>query len=277
MKLHLHLGAHKTGTTHFQEVLKVNSGLYDSRVSYIEMEEFRRNLQWKNDWVDFASCGPYLDKIKGSNSTLLISEENLTGETKDIYRDLFLYSNLEKRVGSFRKFTEDFGDIEVWFSIRSMDGFLPSIYCESLRHWKYKKFNKVYGNNLNQSWLPVIKRIRHIFPKARINVIRYENYMMVLPEVVNRIFGDNEQWDYLKEERPRASMNHYACGLMSNIGPYIPASISPRLLQGLSNFLDDFGVGHKFSPFNKKQIDDFSNLYKKDINAIKQLEQVFVY
>lgn len=277
MKLHLHLGAHKTATTHFQKVLEVNRCFYYDNISYIEMEEFRSNLRWKGGRVDFPSCGAYLNEIKGSCSTLVISEENLSGEAKDIYKNLFLYSEIENRLDSFRTFTQDFDEIEVWFSIRSMDSFLPSIYCESLKHWRYKKFAKVYAGNYTQTWLPVIKSIRRVFPNARINVIRYDNYMAVLPSVIKRIFGENENWDYLEESRLRASMNHYACNLTPPGMRFIPAKISSRMLQGLSNLLNTNNLGHKFSPFNQQQVDGFLSVYEKDINVIKQMKQVFVY
>ena len=273
----MHLGAHKTATTHFQKVLEVNRCLHPSNISYIEMEQFRSNLRWKNGRVDVTSCGAYLDEIKRSCSTLVISEENLSGEAKDIYKNLFLYSDIENRLSSLGEFTQDFDEIEVWFSIRSMDGFLPSIYCESLKHWRYRKFDKVYAGNYSQTWLPVIKSIRRVFPKARINVIRYENYKSALPLVIKKIFGKSENWDTLEGSRPRESMNHYACNLMPPGMKFIPAKISSRTLQGISNLLNDNNLGYKFAPFNQQQVDGLLDVYTKDINVIKKMKQVFLY
>lgn len=277
MKLHLHLGAHKTATTHFQKVLEVNRCLHPNNISYIEMEQFRNNVRWEDDCVDFTVCGSYLDKVKNSSPTLLISEENLIGYSTDIFSDLFLYSSMENRIKSLECFTQGFDEIEVWFSIRSMDGFLPSVYCEALKHKRYRKFEGVYAGNYTQIWLPVIQSICRLFPNSRINVIRYENYTIILPLMVERIFGGNEGWDYLKDERPRPSMNHYACKLMASLGPVVPGRISSYLVQGLSRLLNDNNIGHKFAPFNQKQVDDLLKLYEKDIKAIKQIEQVFVY
>lgn len=277
MKLHLHIGAHKTATTHFQNVLEANRHLYHCNIHYLCTEELRNNLRWSNGRVDLTSCELYLDKIRSLSPTLVISEENLSGETKDIYKQLFSYSDIENRLNSFREFTQDFDEIEVWFGIRSMDGFLPSIYSESLRHWPYKEFEKVYARNYSQIWLPVIKSIRQVFPNARINVIRYENYMAALPLVIERIFGSNKNWEYLEGERPRTSMNHYACKLMQTGHFFIPAKISSRVIQNLSNLLDDKNIGYKFAPFNQNQVDEFLGIYSKDINAIRQLENVFVY
>ena len=277
MKLHLHLGAHKTATTHFQKVLEVNRCLYPSNISYIEMEQFRNNVRWKGDCVDLTVCGSYLEEIKNSSPTLVISEENLSGDTGNIHRDLFLYSRIENKLKGLECFTKAFDDIEIWFSVRSMDGFIPSVFCESLRHHRYRKFEGVYAGNYTQIWFPVIQSICRLFPNSRINVIRYENYTTILPLVIERIFGENEGWDYLKDERPRPSMNHYACKLMASLGPVIPGSVSSKLVQRLSRLLNDNNIGHKFAPFNQKQVDDLLKLYEKDIKAIKQIEQVFVY
>lgn len=277
MKLHLHLGAHKTATTHFQKVLEVNRHLYRPDISYVSMEEFRRNLKWKSGRVDFEVCGLYLDEIKELNSTVIISEENLIGESTDIYKDLFLYSRLKRRVGSLAKFTQNFDEIEVWFSVRSLDSFLPSIYCEALRHHRFKKFKTVYSQNYSQTWLRVVKSIRQVFPTARINVVRYENYVSVLPSIIMRVFGDNEGWDFLHEERPRSSMNHFACQLMPLISWGLSAKMSSRAVQGVSNLLDGNNMGYKFAPFNQVDIDKFRTIYERDIKAIKQMEQVVVY
>jgi hypothetical protein len=277
LKLHLHVGAHKTATTHFQYVLEANQHLYHSDIKYIRMKELRNNLRWHNGCIDIASCGTYLDKIMTSSPTLVVSEENLSGETKDIYKQQFSYSDIENRLASFKGFTQGFDEIEVWFGIRSMGGFLPSIYCESLRYGGFKKFEEVYAKNYTQIWLPVIKSIRHVFPSSRINVIKYENYSASLPSIIERIFGENKNWEYLEGERPRPSMNHYACNMMEVGACLIPQKISPYVVQGLSNLLDNNGMGHKFAPFNENQMDEFLNIYLKDIKAIKQLENIIVY
>ena len=277
MKLHLHFGAHKTATTHFQNVLEANRELYDSNTNYICSKEIRKKLRWSNDRVNLKASQPYLTDIKQSSTKLIISEENLSGETKDIYRQLFLYSNLEKRLNSFKCFTKSFDEVEIWFGIRSMDGFLPSIYCESLRHWPYNKFNNVYAKNYNQTWLPVIKRIKNIFPDSRINVIRHEHYMDNLPSIIKRIFDTNELWDYLEDERPRVSMNHYAINLMNVAHFFIPSVFFSSTVQNISDLMYKNNIGYKFTPFSQTQIDDFLDIYLKDINQIKQLDNVFVY
>lgn len=278
MKLHLHLGAHKTATTHFQRVLKENRHLYCERVKYIEMEEFRENLKWSNGKIDYDLCGKYLNQLKETSlETLVISEENLSGETKDIYKQLFLYSDIEKRLGSLSKFTQSFDQIEIWFSVRSMDGFLPSIYCESLRHWPFRKFGEVYSGNYEQIWLPVIKEIRRAFPKVRINIVRYENYMKSLPDVIDRIFSENTQWEYLSKEKHRVGINHYACEFIKVFRFILPRNKTSKLIQYLSDFFDRHGIGYKFSPFNRSQVKKLLEVYERDVKAIGGLQDVHIY
>jgi len=277
LKLHLHLGAHKTATTHFQNVLEANRHLYHDGITYVAMEEFRNNMRRTKNGIDFGSSGPYLNKIKALSQTLVISEENLSGETKDIYKELFLYSSMEDRLNDFKRFTQDFEKVEIWFSVRSMDGFLPSIYCEALRHFPYKSFNEVYGMNYSQIWLPVIQSICRAFPNSKVNVISHENYTSVLPEVIKQIFGENENWNYLDDVRPRAAMNHYACKLMGLGVGCLPTKFSSGLTQVISNMLDKNNIGYKFAPFNKKEVDGFLRIYEKDLKAIELIEQVVVY
>ena len=133
MKLHLHIGAHKTATTHFQNVLATNQYLYPIGYKYIPMTDFRRNVTRLigNKMNDFK---PYLDEaIKDSPDVIIVSEENICGETKDIFECDYLYPRLESRLTSMVNFIEAFDEVEGWFSIRAMDTFLPSMYCEYLR------------------------------------------------------------------------------------------------------------------------------------------------
>ena len=279
MKLHLHLGAHKTATTHFQNVLETNRCFYPEDTTYVSMQELRNYLVWgKNNTLLWKKSGEYLASLLTSHhKTLVISEENIAGETKDVFTNTSLYEKLEMRLSSLDGFTSKFEETEVWFSIRAMDSFLPSIYCEALKHFPYKRFNQVYKGQKELSWVPVIEKISNVFPHSRINILRYEHYMEILPKIISRIFKSNQEWDYLVDERPLSSLNHNALMLMDNLRFVLPRRLPRKIIQRLSNKFDHLGVGEKFSPFCELEKKRLYTRYQNDINVIRKLNNVVVY
>lgn len=157
MKLHLHLGAHKTATTHFQNVLDENRSLYEHNAYYVSMQEFRNNVTHANNFLN-PSCNSevdsYLNKLTEiEQQILIISEENIIGQTEEMYRSDCLYNSAEKRLNRLNAFISKFSDVCIWFSIRSMDTFIPSMYCEYLLHYRYKRFSEVFSRQYAQSWI----------------------------------------------------------------------------------------------------------------------------
>lgn len=279
MKLHLHLGAHKTATTHFQNVLEANRCLYPEDTSYVSMQALRDHLVWgRNNILVWKKSGNYLESLLSSpGKTLVISEENIAGETKDVFTHNSLYEKLEKRLSSLGRFTSKFDETEIWFSIRAIDSFLPSIYCEALKHFPYRRFNQVYKGQTELSWVPVIEQISRAFPHSRINILRYENYMELLPKVIYRIFKCNREWDYLVDERPLSSLNHRALMLMDNLRFVLPRRIPRKIIQNLSSKFDDWGFGEKFSPYSELERKHLYDLYQSDISIIRKIDNVVVY
>lgn len=279
MKLHLHLGAHKTATTHFQNVLETNRSFYPKDTNYVSMQSMRNHLVWgKNNTLVWHRSGNYLKSLLNTHhSVLIISEENISGETKDIFTHSSLYEKLEPRLTSLLEFISQFEEIEIWFSIRSMDSFLPSIYCESLKHFPYNRFNRVYQGHIEHSWVPVIQQIRNVLPCSRINILRYENYMEALPQVISCMFKSNESWNYLVDERPLSSLNHDAVTLLDKMRFVLPKRVPRKFVQNLSNKFDYFSGGTKFSPFCEREKEYLNNQYENDINIIRILENVILY
>ena len=98
MRLHLHLGAHKTATTQFQNVLQCNRQLYSHEAHYVPMDEFRSRVthaaRFMNPWYQ-DDVAAYLKELACVDaSSLIVSEENLIGDAKDLYGTNTLYCNL---------------------------------------------------------------------------------------------------------------------------------------------------------------------------------------
>lgn len=279
MKLHLHIGAHKTATTHFQNVLLRNRVLYEQDTCYVPIEEFREHVTEAARLLK-PSCGQaireYLSTLERiDKQTLIISEENLLGEAKDIYCSKQLYCNMGKRLSGLRMFVSSFSDATIWISIRSMDTFLPSLYCESLLHWKssrrVRRFGQVLAGQHEQSWIPVIRSLHENFPDARINVVPYETYGAVLPQWLEAMTGVQAGWDLLETERPRASMAYLPLQIMNYAKPFIGSDKAHDFIQNMVWRFFKKGRGGKYSPFDDSTQSRFRSLYMQDLEKIENM------
>jgi len=275
MRLHLHLGAHKTATTHFQNVLELNRPLYSNYAHYVSLDEFRKNVTTAIKFLNPVCCNEidrYLDTLtKGDVQNLIISEENIIGEAKDIYRSRVLYYKLHKRINRLRDFIASFNDVTIWISIRSMDTFIPALYCESLLHFGYRGFGEVFSGKYEQSWIPVITTLKEMFPAVKINVIPYEEYGSFLPEWLAALTGIDSGWDLLEDHRPRERFNHMALKILKLGHWFIPQRNTPEIVEKSSNFFKKISRGSKFSPFNDDVTKSLQLRFGNDLEAIPGL------
>lgn len=275
MKLHLHLGAHKTATTHFQSVLEQNRDIYEKNACYISMEEFRANVTYAGKIINpycYSEVDSYLNKLSEvKHQSLIVSEENIIGDIKHIYHSKKLYVDLENRLDRLNDFVSKFSDVDIWLSIRSMDTFIPSMYCESLLHWRYRNFGKVFSGQYAHSWVPVILAIRKALPSVTINVIPYESYREILPKWLEIVTGVKSGWNLMQDDRPRSSFNSLAVKMLFYANPFIPQNKTSLFMEAVSNYLFRIGKGEKFMPFNDEIISSLGKLYEDDLKVIDNL------
>jgi len=255
--------------------MEVNRHLYSNHAYYVPLDEFRENVTFAQKFLNPKCCNKverYLDTLSQCDcQSLIISEENIIGEAKDIYCSRVLYCKLHRRITRLQGFISKFSEVTLWISIRSMDTFIPSLYCESLRHWRYRRFEEVFSGNYEQSWIPVITKLKETFPAAIVNVIPYEDYTNVLPEWLTALTGIEAQWDILEGDRPRARFNHLALKLMKYGHWFIPRSLTPEFIQKSSDFFYRIGRGDKFSPFDDDVKKNLQLRYRNDLEALAGL------
>lgn len=108
---------------------------------------------------------------------LLLSEEDILGDSRTItgaclYPDLSRLALLRRMAGR--------GRMEIYLSIRSLDGFLPSAYAEIIKGRRYARsdfhrFVKTF-RDLETPWTDLVKRIRQAVPSASVHVWTQEDY-----------------------------------------------------------------------------------------------------
>lgn len=275
-KLHLHLGAHKTATTHFQTVLEINGRHFPEGVFYEPMSNVRKRLKWKNEQTLEKPSIEYLNNLVTDDlEVLIISEENLIGETKDIFKYPRVYGGLLPRLKSLNFFYDQFEKVEIWFAIRSMDEYIPSMYCEYLRHFNYRRFTDVLNGRLNQSWTHVVEEIREVFPNSIIHIIPHESYQENLRLVLDSMMSDITEWNLLKDKTVRGSVTHQAIKLYGYFHSLIPRTLQSKTIDAFNNWTL-LNAGYKFNPLTESEKRDLKSLYVADLTELAKMNYVLV-
>ena len=178
--VYIHIGFHKTASTSLQLLLDEFSKNQDV-IRIINPVDFRH--YWKNRHIQKQNIIGLFNSMLNKHDTVFLSEENISGETFEIFKQARLYENLNHNLISLKRTLPE-ANITVICFIRNMATFLPSIYAEALNWFPFQPFEKVYQGNIFQSWVPVIKDIASSFPKAQIRVACYEDYKEVYEKIL---------------------------------------------------------------------------------------------
>jgi hypothetical protein len=267
MKLHLHIGAHKTATTHFQDYLKkipVNDDFY-----FLETDIARKNFSMEGNSCSIQDSERfYKDLASQKYKMVLISDENICGHSYHIFRDQRLYQTIGKRLKRISFFNEIFDEIDIWLTLRSQETFISSLYCEAIRWGSFKSFSNVFEGNFHQSWLPVIDEVKKSFPCANLNILLYENYGENFPPLIHEITGRAPSQGASPEQAVYTSLNGFSVKASSMINKFCPVPQRPFLIRLISRLSKRFSQG-KFQPFSKQQAIELKQLYASDIKALE--------
>ena len=270
MKLVLHLGFHKTASSHLQQVLAATCSDRDS-LRYVGPKEFRDKTVWfslRQKGLDQKRSGNYLAELSTSADTVVISDENICGHSDDIFTHCRLYEHISSRLQSLSAFSGQFNTTEVWVAIRNPATFLPSIYCEAMRWKAYEDFRTVFKGDFQQCWLPVIRDIHDALPNCNINVFCYENYSRDILEFFTDMGLDTRLFDDSKSDIVRRSPTEHSIRIYKQVSTIVPRRLQKRILQVIERL--DRNTNEKFSPFSRIEIQQLNALYTDDMARIKR-------
>lgn len=190
----IHVGAHKTATTHLQETLStVRADLADRGVDFIPTlplvreQRFAEVLWQRRPIARLPILGPVamrdaietaVEPVRIGPEVVVLSEENILGLPRDILATPF-YPQAAQRVGRLASLGLR-ADLRLFLSIRSYDRLLPSAYAEALKHASPPPggFAAVRSRLLAAppSWFELVERIRAAAPGVPLRIWRQEDY-----------------------------------------------------------------------------------------------------
>lgn len=199
----IHVGAHKTATTHLQDVMEIcGPELLQQGINFIPRDIIRSRIRkimpkdsWRfipRNWVRKQMIEHRLAPQHRNMKTIIFSEEVILGNKP---ADLLLetpYPDIHKRLHFVRHLSRK-GTVKLFLSIRSFDRVLPGAYTTELANNKsapiiLQKFLTTLDKK-PPSWVDIIERIMAASPDAPIRVWKQEDYSFSKQTILSEFAG----------------------------------------------------------------------------------------
>jgi hypothetical protein len=266
VQVRLHLGAHKTATTHLQHVLLRNREvLAKARIHYIELYRLREILtaqisrllssaQGSGHPTDVGAIRAAIKeelatvgkKHEGCFNTLVVSDENIIGGLVFLARSGKLYENRLNRLKLVKRIFEEC-PIAVTFAIRNYNDFYPSAYAQLVKQgWTVSYSNFLQRLNFERnSWRAIFSDLSSVFGHDHIRLFKYEDYPGNIAHVLERIVGESLELQFDAAKIVYPSLNLKGIEVLLTIGSVLSRSERSRLGKYLADefiFDQDYGM-----------------------------------
>lgn len=200
MALTIHLGAHKTASTHLQQSLRLArdtleaGGLFLAEPSMLRDDgaiPLAQALAEGPGRDGDKGCRAALAHLRGACPHLLISEENILGGTargKLFSPRGLIYPFAARRVRQVIALAGG-GPATLFLGLRDPAGFLVSAFALQLSFGKERGLADYLGgrNPARLGWAGLVRRLAEIPEVARLVVWRYEDYAALRPQILARM------------------------------------------------------------------------------------------
>lgn len=198
----IHLGAHKTATSHMQRTLLAHrDALVANGCDYLPVPELRPLMQpyvqpgsWKRRFWSPPVARRFLRDLDGMRrgpGTVLLSDEDLLGYARDQLESR-LYPDF-RALHLVRAMAARANETRLFLCVRAPHTLLPSAYAQAL---KAEPFAPGHLDRLAQRmqqtppcWSELVNRIKTALPNLPLRIWRYEDYRTHQAEIIAHFVG----------------------------------------------------------------------------------------
>lgn len=266
------LGAHKTGTTFLQACLEASrDALRRHGLSYQSLDEFRE-----------AHTRPLLDRTGAPSPApppvpgerRLVFDENILGLVQDVTAPDGLYPSGPWRADEMAD-RLDLDTPRLVLGLRGFAGFLPSLYCETLKSipfQPYRAFLRTPEERL--SWQPLVSGLLRVFPRSNITIYTSDTLRDREMQLLSYLTGiPTAELHRANASSERLGFSHQAVELMTaahaKAGALGPQE-AKRIAQDHPRGPDAAG----FDPWTPDERNRLDALYAADLEAISAWPRV---
>ncbi len=201
MTFHLHVGAHKTATTHLQATLiRHRDRLVEAGVQFERPDDIRALLgPGRRAAVQMGPIPSFrraiaarrLARLDQGRRRLIVSDENSLGVCPEIFERELLYPTAYRRITAWRCLAKR-RDTVVYLCIRNYAPFLSAAAAQIIR--KRPAFAPSADSlaalaKMPRRWGDVIGDIRRALPGARLRLWAFEDHQALLPILLREKTG----------------------------------------------------------------------------------------
>lgn len=278
----LHIGVHKTATTHLQDTLLSCRNQLDmfgvhflprerllmaGLIKFVRFGQFVRHGFAERALLrtDLACLRERLLRRVQTHDAVLISEERLMGRTTDLLEGF--YPNLEAYLSELARIIGN-DRIVIFLSIRNQADILPSAYSQALRtHTRPQPIEVLADEWLRAPprWTDLIKRLRTVLPGASLKVWTFDDYVSNPNGVISALTGI-EHLAIPEVARPErtARLSANAVTALEELQPLMLVDEEKRAATALAAQLS----GPVFDPLTPREKARLSEIYEQDLAEI---------
>ncbi len=283
----IHLGAHKTATTHLQQTLAaIRPRLAAAGVDFVPLEPVRESglaraliqrrllarLPLARDPLARRLIAGFMEPLRAGPDTLVVSEEKLVGTPRQIFEEP-PYPAIERAVPMLDALSGR-AELTLFLSIRGFHTQLPSAYAHELRHLPPPEggFDAIRARVRARppSWFDLVARLRRAAPRATLRVWCQEDYRAHREGIVAALCGcDPGPLPDLPDPRHTKSPSAAAVGRAETLPRDLKGRARQERVREIYAAADP--AEPRFAPFSREDRRLLAAAYAEDLARIAAL------
>ena len=279
----IHIGAHKTATTHLQEILAARRGALseagihhpDMRGNWLLECTLERGKNWRkrlkvSRWLRARLAVAQMES-ETALPTLLVSHEQIIDDIRGLFADSY-YPDAGRRLGDLMSALRG-REVTLFLSLRSHAPLLPSAYCQCLRtgRWDIPPLDDLerWALSSRATWTDLVRRLRRACPRARLVAWKFEDYLEDPPRFLDLVTGAriSQPWPSLSAPSSTRRLSWEAVTQLQAQDPAMP--FLERL--ELGRRIGDHDEGRTpFRPFSEATHRLLDERYERDIDSLRK-------
>ncbi len=279
MTFHLHLGAHKTASTHLQATLiKHRAMLAEAGVKFVRPDDIRTLIgSGQRAAVSMGALPSFrlararrrLAHLDQGQDRIVISDENSLGQCAEMFQRELLYATSRRRLSVWGRLAAKRKTV-VYLSVRNYAHFLSGSYVQSIRNADYfmpSSESLVAISRMPRRWGNVVEDIRNALPDARILVWAYEDYALLQRSLLERMTGLELS---PVNRRPMATPSTGAVAQFGALSQRNGAALTEITLDQFAKKNPISDRNTRFSLWNEDQSATLTKMYVSDLEKLRR-------
>jgi hypothetical protein len=275
----IHVGAHKTATTHLQDTLaRHRADLRKGGVDYIARDQFRSiqlpyhgKFGWRIGYrylVRPRALQRLVDPFRTGNPTVLVSEENLLGWVGDALRTPPYPTGLPRIMHLVSLLGRT--PFQLFLSVRGFHELIPSAYVQAVRQTPVPGgFEAVRRSVLRRPprWRPFVDWIQRLVGRDRLRIWTFETYRDQEAAIFGRLSGvDLTPGRSLSIPPTTRRLSREAVASLERLDPRLPRRERQERVEEI--VANDEGRD-RFDPLTRSEHAWLAELYDRDLRELR--------